>query len=72
VQAEICRRVDQADSVPDVVLIDVGGTSDTSVTVLDLFAEIDQQLTSRGVTLWVAELPTLAIEKVRRLTAWSA
>jgi MFS superfamily sulfate permease-like transporter len=72
VQAEIYRRVDEADPVPEVVLIDVGGTSDSSVTVLDVFAETDQQLASHGVSLWVAELPTRAIEKARRLTAWSA
>jgi hypothetical protein len=63
VQAEIGRRVDEVDSVPEVVLIDVGGTSDTSVTVLDVFAEIEQQLASYGVTVWVAELPTRAIER---------
>lgn len=39
---------------------------------MDVFAETDQQLARRGVTLWVAELPTAALAKVRRGAAWSA
>ncbi len=72
VQAEIYRRVDEADPAPEVVLLDVGGTADTSVTVLDVMAESDQQLASSGTTLWVAQLPTRAIEKARHLAAWSS
>ncbi len=72
VQAEIYRRVDEADPPPEVVLLDVGGTADTSVTVLDVMAESDQQLASSGTTLWVAQLPTRAIEKARHLAAWSS
>lgn len=70
VQAAILTRVDGARPPPHVVLVDVGGTADTSVTVMDIFAETDQQLAKRGVALWVAALPTRALQKVQRAPAW--
>ena len=71
VQAAILTRAEAAQPAPRVVLVDVGGTADTSVTVMDVFAETDQQLATRGVALWVAALPTRAIEKAERSHAWT-
>jgi sulfate permease, SulP family len=70
VQAQIVARVDAAEPRPRVVLVDVRGTADTSVTVMDVFAETDQQLARRGVALWMAALPTAALAKARRTAAW--
>ncbi len=70
VQAEILARVDVAK--PGVVLLDVGGTADTSVTVMDVFAETDQQLARQGRELWVAAIPVHALEKAERAAAWRA
>lgn len=71
VQAAIFAAVDAAEPPPQVVLVDVGGTADTSVTVMDIFAETDQQLARKDVALWVAALPTRALAKARRAPAWS-
>lgn len=71
VQARILELVTLAEPPPRVVLLDAGGTADTSVTVLDVFAETDQQLARRGITLWVAAFPTAAFAKVKRAAAWS-
>ncbi len=72
VQTEILSRVRAADPKPDTVLLDVGGTADTSVTVMDIFFETEQQLARQGRTLWVAAIPVRALEKVRRTRAWDA
>ncbi len=71
VQAKIFAAAAAAQPPPHVVLVDVGGTADTSVTVMDIFAETDQQLARKGVAMWVAALPTRALEKVKRAPAWS-
>lgn len=70
VQAELMRRVAERDPKPSVLLLDVSGTSNTSVTVMDVFAETDKQLEAEGVSLWVAALPTRAVTKLRRAAAW--
>ncbi|MFL1377812.1 SulP family inorganic anion transporter [Nocardiopsis protaetiae] len=71
VQEEILRRVDAADPRPEVLLLDAARTGDTSVTVMDAFAETDQALARHGTRLWVADLPARALEKAQRTAAWS-
>jgi MFS superfamily sulfate permease-like transporter len=70
VQTEILNRATSLDPVPKVVLLDVGGTADTSVTVIDVMAETDHMLQALGSTLWIANLPTRVEEKVRRTEMW--
>ncbi len=69
-QTEILRRVAERDPKPQVLLIDVGGTATTSVTVMDVFAEMNGQLEAQGVTLWVAALPSRASTVLQRTPAW--
>ncbi|AXK47161.1 sodium-independent anion transporter [Brachybacterium saurashtrense] len=71
VQRELIERIDALDTPPRVVLLDARGVSDVSVTVMDSFAETDRRLSVRGIELWVAELPTQALARVRRGTAWA-
>jgi SulP family sulfate permease len=66
VQAHIFEEVRRRDPKPDVVLVDVGGTADTSVTVMDVFLETDRALDQQGIKLWIANIPTRANEKVLR------
>jgi sulfate permease, SulP family len=70
VWAAILEKAAAAQPRPTVVLLDMGGTADTSVTVIDVFAETNQQLAREGVELWVATVPTRALEKVEGLPAW--
>lgn len=72
VQEHILQRADATTPPPRVVLLDLGGTADTSVTVMDVLAETDERLARRGSQLWVAALPTAALAKARRTVAWSA
>lgn len=71
VQAEIYARVAALDPPSAVVLLDVGGTADTSVTVMDVIAETHRQLDRQGISLWVAALPSRALAKAQRTAAWS-
>lgn len=70
VQAEIYRRFETMQPHPEVVLLDVGGTADTSVTVMDAILEVDEHLKRNGSTLWVAAIPIRAEAKARRTEAW--
>jgi len=70
VQAGILERASSMDPPPKVVLLDVGGTADTSVTVMDVMAETDHVLRRSGSGLWVANIPTRAEEKARRAAMW--
>ncbi|WP_250030223.1 SulP family inorganic anion transporter [Paractinoplanes maris] len=72
VQDQLLAAVEAAAPPPRVLLIDALATVDTSVTVMDAFAETDQRLRRRGVELWIASLPTRALAKVRRTAAWSS
>jgi SulP family sulfate permease len=67
---EIWDRFEATSPTPLVLLIDVGGTADTSVTVMDAFLELDQRLIAHDSTLWVSSVPTRAHEKARRLKVW--
>jgi MFS superfamily sulfate permease-like transporter len=69
-QTEILLRVAERDPKPQVLLIDVGGTATTSVTVMDVFAEMNGQLEAQGVTLWAAALPSRASTVLQRTPAW--
>ena len=69
VQTQILERA-SVEPHPEVVLLDVGGTADTSVTVMDVMAETDHILERQGSTLWVASIPTRALEKARRTELW--
>jgi sulfate permease, SulP family len=68
VQTQILERA--VEPHPEVVLLDVGGTADTSVTVMDVILETDHMLGRQGSTLWVANIPTRALEKARRTELW--
>jgi high affinity sulfate transporter 1 len=70
VQTEIYDRFEALEPRPEVVLLDVGATVDTSVTVMDVLFETDQHLSRQGSTLWIAALPTRAEVKARRTKAW--
>ena len=68
-QHQILAQVSAQSPPPEVVLVDVGGTVATSVSVMDVFAETDEQLRQDGVTLWVAALPQRAATVARRTAA---
>ncbi len=70
VQTRILEQAASGRPVPRVVLLDVGGTADTSVTVLDVMAETDHMLDRMGSQLWVADIPTRALEKAKRASIW--
>ena len=70
VQTRILEQVAAMDPPPRVVLLDAGATVDTSVTVIDVMAETDHMLQRIGSEMWVANLPTRAEEKTRRLDIW--
>ncbi len=69
VQTELLARAEDAD--PRVVVVDVGGTADTSITVMDVFVETNQRLEQLGVTLWFAALPTRVLQKAARTGVWA-
>ncbi|MGH8951796.1 MAG: hypothetical protein ACRDX9_10250 [Acidimicrobiia bacterium] len=69
-QSAIYDRYEAMEPRPEVVLLDVGATVDTSVTVLDVMFETDQHLRRSGSGLWVASIPLKAEEKARRTEAW--
>jgi MFS superfamily sulfate permease-like transporter len=72
VQDEIYARFEGADPRPQVVLIDASATVDTSITVIDIWAEIDARLAENGAALWVAELPERALKKLERTDNFGA
>lgn len=70
IQARIVETATSADPRPEVVLLDVQGLTDLSVTVLDVLAETDHMLQRRGSRLWLAALTTRAEGRVRRSEMW--
>ena len=70
VQDEIYRRFEERVPPPGVVLLDVGATVDTSVTVMDAMLEVNQHLERKGSELWLASIPDRAEEKARRIELW--
>ncbi len=70
IQERIYDEVDGREETPDVLVLDVGGTADTSVTVMDVIMETDHRLARQGTELWVAAVPVRAREKATRLAAW--
>ena len=53
------------------LLVDVAGTADTSLTVMDVFIETDHTLAQQGIDLWVTSMPTGARwKRARRTPAW--
>ncbi len=68
VQEQIYARAYGDPDHPTVVILDVSGTADTSVTVLDVLRETDQELDRRGIDLWVAGFPVRSLDKVERTT----
>lgn len=71
IQTTIIERAEALDPLPRVVILDARGASDVSVTVMDSFAETDRRLSHLGISLWVTELSTQALARVRRGAAWS-
>jgi MFS superfamily sulfate permease-like transporter len=70
VQDEIYRRFEDREPPPEVVVLDVGATVDTSVTVMDAMLEVDQHLQRSRSILWIASIPERAEEKARRVELW--
>jgi MFS superfamily sulfate permease-like transporter len=70
VQDEIYRRFEEREPRAEVVVLDVGATVDTSVTVIDAMLEVNQHLQQHGSTLWIASIPERAEEKARRVELW--
>jgi MFS superfamily sulfate permease-like transporter len=66
VQDEIYRRFEETPERPRVVVLDVGATVDTSVTVIDALLEVDQHLRQHGAELWIASIPPRALAKAER------
>lgn len=66
VQEEVYRLFEEAKPSPRVVLLDASATVDVSVTVLDVWLEIEGHLANHGATLWVAAVPEQALVKLRR------
>ena len=71
VQERILAAAAARDPAPDVLIVDVSGTAGTSVYVMDVFGQLAEQLERREVQLWVAGLPTTALDKARRAVGWS-
>jgi high affinity sulfate transporter 1 len=69
-QEEIYRRVDGAEPRPEVLILDVGATVDTSVTVIDIMAETERHLARHGTRMWLAAIPERAETKARRTDLW--
>jgi len=67
VQDQIHGAFESREPKPQVGLVDIGATGDTSVTVIDAWVEIDQYLAPRGARLWVAAIPPRTVEKVKRI-----
>lgn len=67
VQDQIYRWFESSERRPQIVLVDVGATTDTSLTVIDIWIEIQQHLATRGSDLWIASIPPRALEKARRV-----
>jgi hypothetical protein len=70
VQAAILEKVAAAEPRPTVVLLDVGGTADTSVTSSTCSPRPTSSWPGEGVELWVATVPTRASGKVEGLPVW--
>ncbi len=70
VTGEVRRRVEAAEVRPDVLVLDVSATMDTTVTVMDTFAELERDLAGLGVELWFAALPDRTRAKARRTLRW--
>lgn len=70
VQAELIRRATTVRPRPRVLLLDLGATLDTSVTVMDAFTATELQLARQGIGLWVAAVPAPALAKAQRTAAW--
>lgn len=71
IQDAVYRYFEETDPKPSVVLVDVGATVDTTVTVIDTWLEIDQHLARNGASLWIAALPPRAKEKAKRTSAYT-
>jgi sulfate permease, SulP family len=72
IQDEVYRQFEEASPAPHLVVVDVGATVDTSVTVIDVWLEIDQHLADQGAILWFAGIPPRAQIKAERTRAYQA
>ena len=66
IQDAVYSIFEQTDPTPRVVLFDAVATVDTSVTVIDVWREIEEHLGDRGAELWIAAVPDLALAKLKR------
>jgi MFS superfamily sulfate permease-like transporter len=71
-QRQILGRVDATDPPPRVVVVDATAVGRLSVTSLEVFRELDQELRDQGVELWIASLPPRALEQARKAPGWDA
>ncbi len=71
VQRTIVQHVDETGPRPEVVVIDATVIGRLSVTVLEVFRELDQQLRNAGTELWIASLPPRALAQARQAPGWA-
>jgi high affinity sulfate transporter 1 len=70
VNRRIIEAVDRAQ--PDTVVLDLSAVAMVSVTVAMQSGDLERELTSRGVTLWVAGLPPRALALVQEMPRWES
>ena len=68
VNRRILEAVDRAR--PDTVVVDMAAVAMVTVTVALQFVDLERELDSRGVTIWVADLPPRTLELVRNMPRW--
>jgi high affinity sulfate transporter 1 len=59
------------DARPATLILDTSAVAAAPVTVIDELAELERELDSRGVTLWIAGLPPRAQATAQLLPRWS-
>ena len=71
VQRRILAHVVASDPAPHVVVVDATAVGRLSVTTLQAFRELDQELRDQGNELWVASLPPRALAQARLAPGWA-
>ena len=71
VQRRILAHVVAAAPAPHVVVVDATVVGRLSVTTLQAFKELDQELRDQAIELWVASLPPRALAQARLAPGWA-
>jgi high affinity sulfate transporter 1 len=70
VQRAVLAAVDAAEVKPDVVILDATAVAGVTTTVIEAGRETEQQLSERGVELWLASLEPHAEAGMRHAPRW--